>query len=87
MAWQPGVAAAAKTLTTGFEQAKPVALRELNSPIGTWRAAAGHAEVTGKYHYTGKQSLHIFGGKERRVELTLPTLTGPLAFLAFQAER
>ena len=44
MAWQPGVAAAAKTLTTGFEQAKPGDFRELNSSIGTWRAETGHAE-------------------------------------------
>lgn len=87
MSWYPGVEAAAKPLLTGFELAMPGALRELNSPIGTWRAAAGHAEVTGKYHYTGKQSLHIFGGNKRRVELTVPAFTVPLAFLAFQAER
>ena len=87
MPWQPGVAAAAKTLTAGFEQAKPGELHELISPIGTWRAAAGHAEVTAEHHHTGKQCLHIFGGKDRRVEFVPAAAIKMPGHLVFQAER
>ena len=87
MAWQPGVVAAAETLTTGFEQAKPGDFRELNSPIGTWRAETGHAEVTAKFHHTGKQCLHIYGGNERQVEFVPSAAIRMPGHLVFQAER
>ena len=87
MPWQPGFAAAAKTLTAGFEQAKPGELHELISPIGTWLAAAGHAEVTAEHHHTGKQCLHIFGGKDRRVEFVPAAAIKMPGHLVFQAER
>ena len=61
---------ASAELKTGFEKSKPGEIRELKTEAGVWTAAAGHAEVTAGYHYTGKQCLHIFGGKERMIEFT-----------------
>ncbi|MBT5846220.1 MAG: hypothetical protein HOH86_06465, partial [Verrucomicrobiales bacterium] len=77
----------ADALKTGFEKTKPSEIRELKTNAGTWRAAAGHAEVTAKYHYTGKQCLHIFGGKERRIEFTPAAAIKLPGKLVFHAER
>ena len=74
-------------LKTGFEKAKPGEIRELKTVAGVWTAAAGHAEVTAGYHYTGKQCLHIFGGKERMIEFTPATTIKLPGKLVFQAER
>ena len=74
-------------LKTGFEQAPSGEIRELKTTAGTWTAAAGHAEVTGGYHYTGKQCLHIFGGKERMIEFKPAATVKMPGYLVFQAER
>ena len=57
-------------LKTGFEEASAGEIRKIKTTAGIWAAPAGHAEVTAKYHFTGKQCLHIFGGKERRIEFS-----------------
>jgi len=87
MAWQPVAAVSLKPIQTGFEQASPGALRELATPAGTWRAKPGHAEVTAQFQFTGKQCLHIFGGKERQVEFTPAAGIKLPGKLVFQAER
>ena len=74
-------------LKTGFEKAPASELREIKTSAGTWRAHAGHAEVTANYHYTGKQCLHIFGGKERQIEFTPAAAIKMPGKLVFQAER
>ncbi|MDE2681349.1 MAG: exo-alpha-sialidase, partial [Verrucomicrobiota bacterium] len=74
-------------LKTGFEKASAGEIREIKTTAGTWTAAAGHAEVTAKYQYTGKQCLHIFGGKERRIEFMPPAAIKLPGKLVFQAER
>ena len=74
-------------LKSGFEKAKPGEIRELKTVAGTWTAAAGHAEVTAGYHYTGKQCLHIFGGQERMIEFTPAAKIKLPGKLVFQAER
>ena len=74
-------------LKTGFEKAKPGEIRELKTVAGTWTAAAGHAEVTAGYHYTGKQCLHIFGGQGRMIEFTPAAKIKLPGKLVFQAER
>ena len=53
---------AAAALKTGFEKPIRGEIREIKTSAGTWRAAAGQAEVTAEFHHTGKQCLHIFGG-------------------------
>ncbi|HIL24494.1 MAG TPA: hypothetical protein EYG19_03750, partial [Verrucomicrobia bacterium] len=74
-------------LKTGFEKVSVGEIREIKTTAGIWTAAAGHAEVTAKYHFTGKQCLHIFGGNKRRIEFT-PTAAIKLpGKLVFQAER
>ena len=78
---------ASAELKTGFEKSKPGEIRELKTEAGVWTAAAGHAEVTAGYHYTGKQCLHIFGGKERMIEFTPATKMKLPGKLVFQAER
>ncbi len=77
----------ADSLKSGFEKTKPAEIREIITPAGTWQAAAGHAEVTAQFQFTGKQSLHIFGGKERRVEFTPVAAIKLPGKLVFQAER
>ena len=74
-------------LKAGFEKAPAGEIRELKTTAGTWRAKSGHAEVTAKYHYTGKQCLHIFGGKERTIEFTPAAKIKLPGKLMFQAER
>jgi sialidase-1 len=74
-------------LKTGFEEASAGEIRELKTTAGIWIAADGHAEVTSKYHFTGKQCLHIFGGKERRIEFTPAKAIKFPGKLVFQAER
>lgn len=78
---------ASAQLKTGFEKAKPGEIRELKTAAGVWTAAAGHAEVTAGYHYTGKQCLHIFGGQDRTIEFTPATKIKLPGKLVFQAER
>ena len=79
--------ATAGALKTGFETTKPSEIRELKTNAGTWSAEVGHAEVTAKFHYAGKQCLHIYGGKERRVEFTPAADIKLPGKLVFQAER
>ena len=74
-------------LKTGFEEASTGEIRELKTTAGNWTAVAGHAEVTAKYHFTGKQCLHIFGGKERRIEFAPASAIKLPGKLVFQAER
>ena len=58
-------------LPTGssFEAAAAGPLRHHRGPVGTWRAAAGHAEITDRFAHEGQRCLHIHGGEDRRVEL------------------
>ncbi|MEC8928300.1 MAG: exo-alpha-sialidase [Verrucomicrobiota bacterium] len=77
----------AADLKTGFEKASAGEIRELKTAAGTWQAEIGHAEVTTKYHYTGKQCLHILGGRERRIDFTPGATIKMPVHLVFQAER
>ncbi|MGC6487639.1 MAG: exo-alpha-sialidase [Planctomycetota bacterium] len=59
----------------GFEDAAVGPLRRHQGPAGTWRADAGHAEVTDRFAHDGRRCLHLLGGVDRTVEWTLPTPT------------
>lgn len=52
-----------------FEGAPAGPLGERTGPLGTWRAAAGHAEITSRFAHEGSRSLHVHGGADREVEL------------------
>ncbi|MEC8252681.1 MAG: sialidase family protein [Planctomycetota bacterium] len=60
---------AAPARIESFEAAAAGPLRDHRGPVGTWRAAAGHAEITDRFAHEGQRCLHIHGGEDRRVEL------------------
>ncbi len=62
-------------------------LGESESQLGTWSAEKGHAEIDRHHRYSGRQCLHIFGGKDRVVELRLAGGDRGADSLSFQAER
>jgi len=70
-----------------FETLPAGEFRELESAIGSWSAAKGHAEIDPHHRFDGLQCLHLFGGKDRSVELEIAgERAGPVS-LTFQAER
>ncbi len=72
---------------TSFERVPAAPFTELPSGVGTWTAKPGHAEVTARFAHQGKQSLHLQGGENRTVTLTLDRPTEPGLALTFHAER
>jgi len=69
----------------GFEELPAGPLLELETPAGTWTAAAGHAEIDPKHARGGTQCLHLFGGEQRSVVLELERTD--LHTVSFWAER
>jgi hypothetical protein len=63
-------ALAGELFSTSFEE--PPVGRFVRLKLGeiVW-AAAGRSEITDRCHHSGKKSLHLFGGTENTVELTL----------------
>lgn len=82
----PDRVAAGRTWTTGFEKAKVGTLLELETEVGTWKAARGHAEINADHVNSGKRSLRVLGGTKRTIELGLPKGPPP-GELSFVAER
>ena len=79
--------AAAVRAAESFETATAGPLAELATPVGTWTAAVGHAEIHAGHARDGRQSLRILGGQDHAVELSLPApLTKP-GRMSFWAER
>ncbi len=76
---------AAQAGRESFEGGEVGPLREHRGPLGVWRAAQGHAEITSHFAHDGARCLHIEGGADRQVELSLPSPT-PRS-LRFFAER
>ncbi len=70
-----------------FEASPPGPLASLETGLGTWTAAARHAEIHAGHARAGKQSLKIHGGEERAVELALTEPLAKPARLTFWAER
>jgi len=62
-------------------------ITKLDSPLGSWTAAAGHGEIDPYHAHSGDRCLHIHGGKGRQVELALAKATPEGARLSFWAER
>ncbi len=75
------------TYSTGFEQAKAEPFTELPLGQAVWKAEAGHAQITARFSHRGKQCLHLRGGMNRAITLTLKQPTESGMALTFQAER
>ncbi len=73
--------------STSFEQAKAEPFTELTLGKAAWTADAGHAQITARFAHRGKRSLHLKGGKDRTITLTLDQATKAGTALTFQAER
>ena len=78
--------AAQQSGVESFESAKAGPLREFDGKLGRFEAKEGHAEINARFAKTGRQSLRLFGGRDRRVFWTLPKQLGERE-LAFWAER
>ena len=70
-----------------FEEIKTGALTRATSKGWRLRAESGHAEITGRFAHSGKQSLHIRGGGWRTLTMTLPKAPEGVRTLAMRAER
>jgi len=70
-----------------FEKARPGEILKLTIPAGVWTAESGHAEVDAKHARTGRQSLHLLGGRERQVEFAPSGDMSDGGLLSFWAER
>ncbi|MAG55340.1 MAG: hypothetical protein CMJ83_03530 [Planctomycetes bacterium] len=74
-------------LTEGFESLKAGPLDEVTSMSGTWRAPAGHAEIDGAHHRTGRHCLHLHGGERHRAVYVPHLKSKRPRLLTFWAER
>ncbi len=70
-----------------FEALPAGPLGVLDTSVGTWRAAKGHAEIHDEHARGGKQSLRLLGGEKHAVELQLKRSIATDVELAFWAER
>lgn len=75
----------APSTAESFEAVSAGPLRKATLSHGQWQADKGHAEITATFARTGQQCLHLHGGEERQVTLTL-NKAGPRR-LSFWAER
>ena len=76
---------ASSVLHTSFEDLPASAFTELQTDAGQWRTVNGEAEIT-RDAKEGRHCLHLMGGKETVVELTLPAAM-PLFQMSFWADR
>lgn len=72
--------------STSFENLTAGDLTQQKDGESEWKSL-GKSEITKKHAKTGKQSLHIFGGKENTLELTLNGALQASRGLSFKAER
>jgi sialidase-1 len=71
----------------GFEDAAPGPFTRLQTPVGTWMAEEGHAQIDSAHADLGKRCLHIRGGRNNAVELELASAAGNAVTLSLKAER
>ena len=71
----------------GFESFPPGEFTKLQHDRGTWLSGRGHAEIDPAHAHGGNQCLHIFGGKDRRVEFVPVPAMKLAGKLRFRAER
>ena len=73
--------------STSFEQQKPGVFQTLQTELGEWAITAGSAKVHAAMAASGKQCLHLTGGKKTIVELQLANGITTDGQLTFRAER
>lgn len=74
-------------ISTSFEAATPGPLTTLAMAGALWSAEPGHAQVTDRFASEGRHALHLLGGEDRRVTLSLEKATVAGMALSFRAER
>jgi len=72
--------------STSFENFKKGILKKQKDGKSAW-GSEGKSEITSKFAHTGKQCLHIFGGKENALEITLDGAFQNSRGISFMAER
>jgi len=82
-----GLLPASSLAAESFEAARAGPLERIESSVGMWQAAAGHAEIHGEHAHDGRHSLRLMGGEDSSVELTLPKPLAKPATLSLWAER
>jgi sialidase-1 len=70
-----------------FERVQPGSFRHMETPLGTWTAKAGHAEIDSEHARTGDQCLRIRGGDSRTLEVEVKRHGERDQVLTFWAER
>lgn len=70
-----------------FEPFPAGEFRQLQGPLGTWRAAGGQAAIHGGRARTGSKSLRILGGDNHTAELVFSKPLPAASRLQFWAER
>lgn len=73
--------------STSFEEVEPSPLSKRQIDSAIWVANSGHAEISNRYAFQGKQSLHLKGGANRVVTVKFKDPISSGTFLKFQAER
>ncbi|MDE0937335.1 MAG: sulfatase-like hydrolase/transferase [Mariniblastus sp.] len=72
---------------TSFESLKPGEFSKLEFGKSTWSVVEGIAEIDDQHAKTGGQCLHLLGGQETVIEITLPSAVATDSLLSFWAER
>lgn len=72
--------------TTSFEKLPAGVLTQQKEGLSAWNSL-GKSEISKKHAHTGNQSLHIFGGKNNTLEMTLEGELQESRGLSFKAER
>ncbi|NCX97599.1 MAG: hypothetical protein EBX35_03200 [Planctomycetia bacterium] len=85
--WASLSPAATGLAAESFETASAGPLTSLDTPLGDWTAAPGHAAIHAGHAHEGRQSLKLHGGKDRQAELRLAEPLAKPGRLAFWAER
>ena len=85
--WASLAPAAVGLAAESFETAAAGPLDSLDTPLGDWTAATGHAEIHAGHAHEGRQSLKIHGGEDRQAELILAEPLAKPGRLAFWSER
>ena len=87
LALASGAIAQRTVAKTSFEDLPGGEVTAISTAIGRWTADAGHAAIDPKRHRTGKQCLHIAGGKARRIVLEPKLGNARVHEITFWAER
>ncbi len=83
----PAASGDAATVEMGFEECAPGPFQKLVTASGTWERVSGIAAIDTQHARSGRQCLHLSGGRQTVVTLDLPQGTDTSGELTFYAER